>query len=121
MEEKVNTVENENSVWECTVCGFNKNVGKFCKSCGTPKAKPEEITVITEEIKEREKWSCIQCGAENTRNFCYKCGRKKPIQVFHFQCKKCGWTPDETETFTPNFCPECGDPIEDEDTVVKLV
>lgn len=51
----------ENAGWYCPTCGENRNTGKFCISCGSP--KPE--------------WTCI-CGAVNTGRFCQQCGKPKP-------------------------------------------
>lgn len=57
-------------------------------------------------------WTC-SCGAVNSGNFCANCGAKKPGGI---RCDKCGWTPAPGQPI-PNFCPNCGDPINQNDIV----
>ena len=104
--------------WKCSTCGFELNVGKYCKSCGAPKSTIDENEIAVEI---RDSWKCLSCGTLNHRNYCYECGRKKPIEILHYHCQKCGWESEESETYKPNFCPECGDKIEDEDIEIELV
>lgn len=88
--------------WTCS-CGKTGNTGKFCAECGKPKpAAPES-------------WTC-SCGTVNTGKFCMNCGSKKPEAAPHIKCGKCGWEPEDM-TNIPKFCPNCGDPIGDEDKV----
>ncbi len=82
--------------WTCQ-CGA-QNTGKFCSQCGTPKPEPAGT------------WNCA-CGATNTGKFCTECGTAKPATSV-ITCDKCGW---KAENATPNFCPECGDPITEAD------
>lgn len=49
-------------------------------------------------------WKC-SCGNVNTGNFCSECGNKKPETKW---CSNCGY---KIEGPKPNFCPECGKPL----------
>lgn len=57
-------------------------------------------------------WRCT-CGTVNKGNFCSNCGQKKPGSAT-YQCSKCGWIPEDPAN-PPKFCPNCGDPIGEED------
>lgn len=83
--------------WKCS-CG-TENTGKFCSNCGAE--KPEEG------------WKC-SCGKVNTGKFCTDCGAKRPAGAPVYRCDKCGWTPEDPHN-PPKFCPECGDPFNDDD------
>ena len=85
----------ETSGWNCG-CGASGNTGKFCSQCGKPKP-------------EFSKWIC-SCGAQNAGNFCIECGKPRPSKIV---CDKCGC--EITAAPMPKFCPECGDPITDDD------
>lgn len=84
--------------WGCS-CG-KVNTGKFCVNCGAPAPQADDT------------WVC-SCGSRNTGNFCPECGASRPIRKA-IRCSKCGYEPDENQPL-PKFCPECGDPIGEED------
>lgn len=56
-------------------------------------------------------WFCANCGQQNSGKFCTNCGTKKPVLR---RCDKCGWMPEDQNKL-PKFCPNCGDPFNEED------
>ena len=87
--------------WTCT-CGKEGNKGKFCSECGSPMPAPRT-----------EGWTCA-CGHVNKGKFCSECGAKKPAREPLYRCDKCGWEPEDPKN-PPKFCPECGDPFNEND------
>ncbi len=91
--------------WTCPSCG-TKATGKFCQECGTK--KPEPVVKVG--------WTCTKCGSVNKGKFCTECGEKKPEGAPLYRCDKCGWEPEDPMK-PPKFCPECGDPFDENDIV----
>ncbi len=87
--------------WICSQCGA-KVSGKFCPECGAKKT-------------EANFWIC-SCGKQNKGKFCSECGAKKPAGVPQYKCDKCGWEPEDPAK-PPKFCPECGDPFDNNDMI----
>lgn len=85
--------------WKCS-CGAEAT-GKFCPECGSPKPV------------QNDGWKC-SCGAINKGKFCSECGAKKPQGLPLYRCDKCGWEPEDP-AHPPKFCPECGDPFNEND------
>lgn len=102
-QQPVQTVAAAANAWVCPACG-TQATGNFCPECGTK--KPESVAG----------WKCPTCGAINKGKFCAECGTKKPAGERQYKCDKCGWEPADPAN-PPKFCPECGDPFGDEDTV----
>ena len=60
-------------------------------------------------------WTCA-CGSVNQGKFCPQCGARKPAGAVQYRCDKCGWTVLQGQQ-PPRFCPECGDPFDNNDIV----
>lgn len=61
-------------------------------------------------------WTCPTCNTVNNGNFCTHCGTRRPEAPKRVRCNKCGWESKVGEP-VPNFCPNCGDPIDANDLV----
>ncbi len=85
--------------WKCA-CG-TVATGNFCPECGSMKPAANG-------------WICPACKAENQGKFCQNCGAKKPAGEPLYRCDKCGWQPEDPK-HPPKFCPECGDPFDEND------
>lgn len=83
-------------VWTCE-CG-TENTMLFCAECGKKRPAVQAM------------WIC-ECGHENRGKFCVRCGNPRPHR---YVCDKCGY---ELEFMSklPKFCPQCGDPIDEND------
>lgn len=78
-------------------------------------AQPQAVQpqVTQPQPAQADGWTC-SCGTVNKGRFCQNCGTKKPEGALLYRCDKCGWQPEDP-AHPPKFCPECGDPFDDND------
>ena len=60
---------------------------------------PDEVQTVYRPVV-MGSWTCV-CGAENNLNFCFKCGRQRPV-FSTWYCPNCG------TLSAHNFCGNCG-------------
>ena len=77
-----------------------------------PRRGAQPAPIAVEPALDPGQWKC-ECGSVNGGKFCTNCGAKKPVI---YRCDKCGWMPADIENL-PKFCPNCGDPFNEEDMV----
>lgn len=98
--------------------GGNAGVGSFSQANmaqmkeDDKKAYEETVKRAQEEVDNMDKdqikntWTCPECESENSGNFCFNCGTKKPQEAkTSFKCSNCG---HEVVGENPKFCPNCG-------------
>ncbi|MBR3275746.1 MAG: SPFH domain-containing protein [Eubacterium sp.] len=77
-------------------------------------AKSQAEAAASAAAAQAKQWFCPNCGTANSGNFCMNCGHAKPAGAKTYRCSKCGWIP-ENPAQPPKFCPNCGDPFNEED------
>lgn len=75
--------------------------------------QPQTVQAVQPQAAQAGGWTC-SCGTWNQGKFCQNCGARKPVGVPQYRCDKCGWQPEDP-AHPPKFCPECGDPFDEND------
>jgi len=112
--------KNNDSIQNCSKCGYNKPTYWYCPECGTknisstefcykcqtanPEKKPvEETAPETIEVEDIISWYCSKCGTGNSEDyaFCKNCGDEKP---YSWICPECSFV-----NYNKNsLCSKCG-------------
>ena len=93
--------------------GMGGNVGNLFQMGQQQQQYQQPVQQAAPAAPAANGWKC-ECGAVNTGKFCMECGAKKPDSAPLYKCDKCGWEPNDPKN-PPKFCPQCGDPFNDND------